>query len=192
MKKPVLITLVALSGLLWTCGPDGGSETSKKWSKEKVMKTGAEVTKSVGMTLIKTVKQKMSEGGVEAALGYCEANALAITDSLAEKHGVNVKRTALKTRNPKNNPTDSERKVLTKMAAQGQPQAEWTTTDDGGAVYYQPIQLQAFCQTCHGTPGESMTMQTDSLIKARYPKDRATGFAEGDLRGMWVVHFNEQ
>lgn len=191
MKKSVISAMVLIGGLMWTCGPDTGSDTAKTWSEEEVMKTGAEVTKFVGMTLIKTVQQKMSEGGVEAALGYCEANALAITDSLSEKHGVKVKRTALKTRNPKNNPTEQERKVLTKMAGQAQPQAEWTRTDNGGAVYYQPIQLKAFCQTCHGTPGESMTVQTDSLIKVNYPKDQAIGFSEGDLRGMWVVTFNE-
>lgn len=191
MKKSVIVAMVLISGLMWTCGPDSGSDSAKKWSEEEVMKTGSEVTKSVGMTLIKTVQQKMSEGGVESALGYCEANALAITDSLSEKHGVKVKRTALKIRNPKNNPNDEERKVLTKMAGQAEPQAEWTTTDDGGAVYYQPIELQAFCQTCHGTPGESMTVQTDSLIKAHYPEDQATGFSEDDLRGMWVVTFND-
>ena len=153
------------------------------------MEEGSAITKAVGSTLIKTVQQKMAEGGIKAAVSYCNINALALTDSIAKAHGVQVKRTALKTRNPKNNPTPLEREALLKMSGQNKPQAEVIYSDNNQVVYYQPIVLKGFCQTCHGNIGESMTVQTNQLIKHHYPKDRATGFSSGELRGMWAVYF---
>lgn len=192
MKKlGIVVAVVGLNALFVTCGNQQEEGGTKNLSQKELMKTGAEITKSVGMTLIKTVKQKMSEGGVEAALQFCNANALSITDSLSQEHGVRVKRTALKTRNPDNNPTELEKEALSKMALQQPPQPSVQMTDDGSAVYFQPIVLKGFCQVCHGVPGESLTLQTDSLIKSHYPSDRATGFSEGDLRGMWAVYFDE-
>ena len=40
------------------------------------------------------------------------------------------------------------------------------------------------CATCHG---ESVSPEILAEIKARYPDDTATGFAVGDLRGMFTV-----
>lgn len=155
------------------------------------MEEGSAITKAVGSTLIKTVKQKMAGGGVEAAVGYCNVNALAITDSVAKAQGVRVKRTALKTRNPKNEPTQLERKALLQMSGKSEPQPEVDYTDDDAAVYFQPIMLKGFCETCHGTVGETMTVETNELIRNHYPKDAATGFSAGELRGMWAVYFEK-
>lgn len=188
MKYLVSIGLIAG---LWACQGGGTSQESADVDQKDLLATGKTITQNVGKTLLKTVQQKMGEGGVEAAIDYCRVNALPITDSLAAAHGVRVKRTALKTRNPENNPTALEREVLGKMKLQNPPQAMVTETETGQTVYYAPIVLKGFCQTCHGTPGETMAIETDSLIKAHYPSDMATGFAEGDLRGMWAVYFDE-
>lgn len=191
MKRLLVITGIGLLSGIMACQDQSGSAGEQERSEKEMMDAGAEITKSVGMTLIKTVKQKMSEGGVEAALQFCNANALNITDSLSQEHGVRVKRTALKTRNPDNNPTELEKEALSKMALQQPPQPSVQMIEDGNAVYFQPIVLKGFCQVCHGVPGETLTLQTDSLIKSHYPSDRATGFSEGDLRGMWAVYFDE-
>ena len=191
MKHISVFIGIGLLTALLACQDQSGSSEEQNLTEEELMETGASITKSVGMTLIKTVQQKMSEGGVESALQFCNANALNITDSLSKEHGVRVKRTALKTRNPDNNPTELEKEALSKMALQQPPQASVQMTEDGNTVYFQPIVLKGFCQTCHGIPGQTMTVQTDSLIKAHYPSDRATGFSEGDLRGMWAVYFDE-
>lgn len=191
MKKAAVL-LVFLIGLgLWTCSPNNNSDSAQVWTEELVQERGIEITKTIGSTLVKTVQQQMSEGGVEAALSYCRVEALPITDSLAQNFNVAVKRTAQKTRNPANNPDDNERRILTQMSAQSEPKLVVEIGSDGKAAFYQPIILQPFCQTCHGTPGESMTLQTDSLIKIHYPEDRATGFEPGNLRGMWAVYFEK-
>ena len=186
MKTSLVIIGIISSLLLWTCDDSGSKQTK---SEEQIMEEGSAITKAVGSNLIKTVQQKMAEGGIEAAVGYCNVNALALTDSVAQAHGVQVKRTALKTRNPKNNPTQLEREALVKMSGQSKPEAEVVYNDNNQIVYYQPIMLQGFCQTCHGNIGKAMTVQTNKLIKYHYPKDQATGFSSGDLRGMWAVYF---
>lgn len=192
MKKIVVATVLALVLGVWACTPESGqnSETGQL-TEQDMMATGAEITKAVGSTLVKTVRQKMGEGGVESALSYCRVNALPLTDSLSAVYNVRIKRTSLKTRNAANNPTDQEAELLAKLAAQSEPKAGWVSTDNNAKLYYEPIMLKSFCQTCHGKVGESLTIATDSLIKVHYPHDLATDYAEGDLRGMWAVYFDE-
>lgn len=192
LKKLLVAAVVVLAVTVWACSPEGGQSTeTTQLSEQDIMATGAEITKAVGSSLVKTVRQKMGEGGVESALSYCRVNALPLTDSLSTAYNVRIKRTSLKTRNAANNPTGQEAELLAKLATQSEPQAGWVTTEEKTVMYYEPIMLKSFCQTCHGKVGESLTVATDSLIKVHYPLDKATQYAEGDLRGMWAVYFDE-
>ena len=50
----------------------------------------------------------------------------------------------------------------------------------------EPLPTQALCVTCHG-PAQGIPADVKQKLGERYPKDQATGFAEGDLRGVaWV------
>lgn len=190
LSKIVLITIVVAA---FSCAPqpENGSEgdTLTTDDRSTMMANGKEIAMAVGKSLVGEVQKAMSEGGVERAINYCKVNALPITDSLAAMHNVSIKRTSLKTRNPLNAPSDLEREMLNKMALMENPAPELAAVKNGGHVYFHPIPLQAFCQTCHGIPGETMQVETDSLIKVHYPEDKATGFSEGDLRGMWAIYF---
>ena len=55
--------------------------------------------------------------------------------------------------------------------------------------YYKPILIQAMCLTCHGTPGVEMNAQLAAVIDSLYPSDKAKGYKDGELRGMWHVVF---
>ena len=59
----------------------------------------------------------------------------------------------------------------------------------GGPHFYAPIFLQQKCLACHGEIGKNVNAETDSIIKSIYPYDAATGFKEGDLRGIWSIAF---
>jgi hypothetical protein len=49
-----------------------------------------------------------------------------------------------------------------------------------------PIAHRASCSPCHGLDSQ-LTPKVRAELKDRYPKDHATGFKEGDLRGwLWV------
>ncbi|HFS67373.1 MAG TPA: DUF3365 domain-containing protein, partial [Flavobacteriia bacterium] len=62
---------------------------------------------------------------------------------------------------------------------------------DNKVHFYAPIIMQKKCLACHGTLGKDITKQTDSIIKSFYPLDKATGFKDGDLRGIWSITFNK-
>jgi hypothetical protein len=57
-------------------------------------------------------------------------------------------------------------------------------------VFYSPIVItNALCLQCHGTPEIEVRPETLAAIAKLYPRDQATGFKLGDLRGLWRVEF---
>ncbi len=56
----------------------------------------------------------------------------------------------------------------------------------GGVGYVEPIYAQPLCLTCHG---EAIDPALRARIRELYPRDRATGFRDGDLRGVFWVEF---
>ena len=52
--------------------------------------------------------------------------------------------------------------------------------------YVEPIVTQPMCIACHG---ETLSPAVADAIGRLYPEDRATGFAAGDLRGVFWVEF---
>jgi hypothetical protein len=46
----------------------------------------------------------------------------------------------------------------------------------------QPIRVQAMCLSCHGDPA-GIPAEVKEILASRYPKDLATGYKAGDLRG---------
>ena len=52
--------------------------------------------------------------------------------------------------------------------------------------YVEPITVQPLCLACHGS---EIVPDVADRISELYPEDRATGFAVGDLRGVFWVEF---
>ncbi len=49
-----------------------------------------------------------------------------------------------------------------------------------------PITFAANCLDCHGSP-DTINPVVKAALAAKYPKDQATGFKEGDIRGWFRV-----
>lgn len=127
----------------------------------------------------------IAQGGPVAAIDVCATMAPAIARSLSVD-GVTVGRTALRLRNPASVTPDWLGRTLEGWAKTPASDRLPThrTLDDGRFVYAAPITTQPVCLTCHGA---AIADDVKAAIAARYPKDEATGFAEGDLRGaVWV------
>lgn len=137
----------------------------------------------------------MAEGGVPNAVEYCNLAAYPLVDSLSKVHQADIRRTSLKVRNPENAPTEAEKAALefyTQAMGAGQalrPQVQRSA--DGTVVFYAPIQINAFCLQCHGKVGETLRTEDYAVIQQLYPQDRAVGYSEGDLRGIWSIWFGE-
>jgi len=156
---------------------------------------GLFISKSTGKELSETLMSKMKSGGLVEAVEFCNTAALPLTQQMSDKHGVLIKRTSLKTRNPLNNPSDNEISILKEFQANldnGISLEPKIQLDQNGIPnYYAPILVEQKCLICHGTLDQELSRAADSIIKSHYPKDLATGFKEGDLRGIWSISFSK-
>ena len=56
---------------------------------------------------------------------------------------------------------------------------------DNRVGYAEPITTAPMCLTCHGN---ELSAEVRGALAEHYPADQATGFAAGDLRGVfWVT-----
>lgn len=129
---------------------------------------------------------EMAEGPVSAAR-FCADNAQAMTGGVAEDTGVRVGRSSSRLRNPANAGPQWVRAWL--QAQEGRDPASIapaTAVEDGVARFVAPIRVAGPCLVCHGAP-DSFDPALRSELAERYPDDRATGYALGDLRGaLWA------
>lgn len=136
-----------------------------------------------------TLKGALMEGmqdGPAAAIEVCSEDAPAIAASLSVD-GVRMGRSSHKLRNPDNAPQDWLVPIIDAYAS-GQAELEPVvlTLEDGRTGYVEPIRIQALCLTCHGT---ALSPAVAERIASLYPDDAATGFGEGDFRGVFWVEF---
>lgn len=146
----------------------------------------AEAAQRLGGELKQRLEVAMQGGGPEAAIAVCADYAQHIT-AAAQAEGVQVGRSSLRLRNPKNRAPDW---VQAWLVAQGEravaglePLRE---VEDGKARLLKPIGVEPLCVTCHG-PADSLPPGVSALLKQRYPDDKAVGYTAGDLRGaLWA------
>jgi len=191
MNKFVFFAGLGASLLLASCGGRVLTEEEIAQYTEQ----GEKISMETFLTLSNNLQAKMKEGGPVEALSYCNVRAYPLTDSIAEKNNVLIKRTALKIRNPKNEPTEQEKDVLNNyqsLLTKGESLSpEIRLNEEEKAVFYAPIILAPNCVKCHGQPDSEISPEVQQKIKEFYPNDQATGFAAGDLRGIWSITFRD-
>lgn len=187
MNKLAIISSVLLLFLV-SCK----NELSDKQKIEFTNK-GKEIAQSTAKRMLSEVGKNMKEGGLMQAAAFCNAHAPGITDEMSTQNGVIIKRTSHKLRNEQNAPSPREQEMIEqylKLKTDSQelkPLVEKNA--DGSIQFYAPIMVADKCTVCHGVMNETLTVQNDSIIKTLYPNDKATGFKEGDVRGIWSITF---
>lgn len=194
MKKTALFFLLAAITLSYGC-KNTSSKTAPEYtdqeSKEEYIVKGKEIASSAFMALSSELAKAVKDGGLENALSFCNINALPLTDSLSNAHNVEIKRTSLKYRNPKNKPTEKEREILNQYELakeNGHLMQPIIDNEEDRKSFYAPIITQAACIKCHGE--KSNISLYDSILDL-YPDDLATDYKQGDLRGMWSISFKK-
>ncbi|MBU1210008.1 MAG: DUF3365 domain-containing protein [Alphaproteobacteria bacterium] len=143
-------------------------------------------------SLQKELQAAIKAGGFVKALEVCKTVAPSIATAQSES-GMSVRRTALKTRNPDNAPDAYERKVLEQFvadAAAGKDLKKMQHAEiveaDGAKVFrfMRAIPTGKLCLNCHG---DSVKENVKAEIDKLYPKDEATGFKQGELRGAFSI-----
>ncbi|NOX38353.1 MAG: DUF3365 domain-containing protein [Calditrichaeota bacterium] len=171
-------------------------------SSEQVAITafGDSVATMLMKTLKKAVLEAMEAGGPVNAIQVCNTKALPLTRGVAGRfeRPVDIKRTSTRIRNPENQPDSLEKQVLVYF----EKQLRETGTlppyvaqvivkgDTRYYRYYKPMKVAPLCLTCHGDP-KNMGEPLRETLKRLYPRDQATGYQEGDFRGVirveWVA-----
>lgn len=137
-------------------------------------------------------KKAVMEGGPEAAIKVCKDVAPKMAGEVSRQTGWKLTRVSLKVRNPLLGTADAwEQKVLhefeNRLAKGEKPEtmefAEIVKEPAGKSFrYMKAIVLQPGCVTCHGT-AEQIPDDVKARLAEDYPKDKATGYAPGQLRG---------
>ena len=163
----------------------------------KALEIGSMIAMETKKTLGKNLQQALVSGGVENAISFCKINAMPLVDSLSGQFDASIKRVTTQARNPDDLPNELEGIILEAYAQQLNDslklQANVQKIDEGNYLFTQPIFIDnALCLTCHGSFENGLTEETKSFIAERYPDDKATGYAIGDLRGMWSITLSKK
>lgn len=147
-------------------------------------------TKSVlGKNLMGTIKAE----GTDAALEFCNIEAFPLIDSMSTFLNAKIKRVSDKPRNENHMANAEELEYI--LAAKNTLANNETVkgaikeVDDKMIAYY-PITTNTMCLQCHGATETQIKPSTMNLLSKLYPKDKATGYGENELRGIWVVEFD--
>ncbi len=161
---------------------------------EVYRRQGKEIVKATFTALSSQLKSAMKQGGVPYAVTFCNVTAMPITDSLAARYDVDIKRVSMRNRNTDNAPDALEESMISslqKMMVASYEGINMVVLDqDENPVYVQPIVLGDQCLQCHGKIGTDITADNYEIIQSLYPDDKATGYRSGDLRGIWRIKFN--
>lgn len=150
-----------------------------------------------GAALKAELTQAMESGGPVAAIEVCKTRAPAIAETVSLEQDVDLYRVSLKNRNPENAPNAWQREVLLafeqrKAAGEDPAAMNWhATTETPSGVefrYMQAIPTGGLCLACHG---DTLAPDVAQKISELYVGDQATGFSPGDVRGAFVVLYQE-
>lgn len=157
-------------------------------TRARVVAAGDSVATQLAGTLSGMLFGAIAEGGPEHAIAICVQEAHALADSVAQARGEGweVKRTTRRTRNPANAPDRLEQSALDRFhaaEADGGLAHYVQRTPEGSYRYYRPLRTAPMCLECHGDR-DQLDPRVRRVLDERYPHDQATGYGDGELRGL--------
>lgn len=180
---PVLL----LAGLLLAVWPAVGQDLTKEADSARA------AIQQLRQVMMQQLQSSMRAVGPAEATAVCRHLAPQMAAEIAAETGWEIRRPALKARNPDNRPSELERGVLlgylTRNLA-GQSFEEMETVrlverDGRPYVHYmRAIPMLDACLVCHGS---DLPPDVAARIQEVYPQDEAVGFQVGDLRGAFSL-----
>ena len=154
---------------------------------------GLAYAKEAKALLGKNLKRAIQEKGTIAAVRFCTIEATKLTDSISMMKNAVIKRVSDKTRNPGNQANAMELQHITSfkemVALEEKIEPVVQIENDEVNVYY-PITTNAICLQCHGKPDKQILPETLTALKSLYPEDKAVGYGENEVRGIWSISFD--
>lgn len=185
---PALVFVLAFAG----AGPVASDRSTYPIAKAPGAWSSAIAKADAGIEALKKglmgkLKKQMAEGGPASALSVCHDEAQAITAQMAKEQGIEMGRTSHKLRNRANAPREWVSPYVEKSAGMKAGDFEPVVVDLGEEVgVIRPIGTKGLCLNCHGKP-QTLAPPVREKLQKLYPDDQATGFAVGDVRGLFWV-----
>lgn len=189
MKKMISVALLCLTPATAALATDAALKQRAAESRMVVKEFMGELKGELG--------RAMKAGGPVEAINVCHKVAPSIAKAQSVKHGWEVGRTSLKTRNPDNAPDAWEKEVLMafeKRAAAGENPAEmahFEVVERDGKRFFRfmkaigmPPLNKAPCLKCHG---ENIDPNIAAKLDELYPGDMARGYKPGMIRGAFTI-----
>ncbi|MEK6481961.1 DUF3365 domain-containing protein [Catalinimonas sp. 4WD22] len=203
MKKIALHTLFVLSPLLLllSCGGKNTNEQKETAQlnapKDTVdyLALGQEYAAQTQSVLGKNLMQAIQREGSAHAVEFCNTQAYPLTDSMAQVLNVHLKRVSDQPRNPENAARGTQLAYISsakEKLVQGEKVTPQLQEFEGKMIAYYPIITNTMCLQCHGDPDSQINQETLAKLNTLYPDDQARGYAENQLRGIWVVEMDKQ
>lgn len=171
-------------------------ELSPLMLEERALALGRQAaTRTFGL-LSSNLQHAIKTTGITNALPYCSVLADPLTQQVAKELNADIRRVTHRPRNPKGAASAEELELIQRHTAQlakdtNAAAPTLVTNAPDRVVFYAPIVItNALCLQCHGAPGTDIRPETLAAIGKFYPRDQATGFKLGDLRGLWRVEFS--
>lgn len=183
MKKILLVGAVLAASF----GP-----TSVLAEEDALLVEARKVATSLPPKLIAALQDEIQKSGAEAAIPVCKDMAPKMAGEISQQTGWKVKRVSLKARNDARAIPDAWEKAaledFDKRAAAGESPAKLEKGEKIGNEYrfVKALPVQALCLSCHG-PAEQLSPAIKTTIGQHYPNDKATGYSEGQIRGVISV-----
>ena len=152
------------------------------YDEETMKQRAAEALVPFKQQLMQTLQRGLEKGPAQA-IDVCRLEAPAIA-AAASADGVEIGRSSFRLRNPANAPTVWQQIGLRHYQQSESREPLLINLEDGRVGYMEPIVTAPMCLACHG--GE-LSVEVKDALATHYPADQATGFAAGDLRGIFWV-----
>lgn len=154
---------------------------------------GQEIASDAQRELARNLTGAINEGGIVYALGFCSTKAIQLTDSMAKLHRASIKRATDKPRNPDNLASEEELAYIKELKMRSESGKELkgkVFAQNEKVIGFYPILTNSLCLKCHGKIGLDIEPETLKNIQRLYPKDKAIGYDENQVRGIWVIEMD--
>jgi hypothetical protein len=194
MKLLILKYILIILLIITSCNTID-TKISEPTSEEaqKIKSIGDTLSQKLLTALKSELTKSIQEKGVVNAIQVCNIKALPITDEIGKsnEYSIDIKRTTTKYRNPKNKPDEIENLALdyfqdlhNKNEMLPEYYIQKVNQDNKEFFnYYKPLTTAPLCLLCHGDP-KTMDESLTNVLKRLYPNDLATGYKEGEFRGL--------
>lgn len=163
--------------------------------KEKtVSEIGLEFALGTKKVLGKNLMGTIQNQGTLKALEFCNEKAIHLTDSMSTKFNAIIRRVSDKPRNQDNLANNREKEVIEiykKVLIDSLDINPITEKNKDKIQFYYPIITNGMCLQCHGKPREQINTEVLASLDKLYPKDKAIGYSESEIRGIWSITFKK-